>query len=131
MMGLLQQILPFLQTQDIGGGLKIPAGSTEVALRLPTYPATEAGMANLKATADAMTAPKAATPATINPQNLAMALMQSGAPQVAQMMPMSAIPMGSMQPQQYGPAAALQMQQANDELMRQRMQGLLAMIGGR
>jgi hypothetical protein len=32
--------------------------------------------------------------------------------------------------QQYGPQGQMQMQQENDEMMQQRMQGLLALLGG-
>jgi hypothetical protein len=32
--------------------------------------------------------------------------------------------------EQYGPAGQMQMQQANDDMMQKRMQGLLALLGG-
>ena len=129
MMGLLQQLLPFLKDQQLGG-LQMTAGG-EPALRMPRNPVNPAGEVSLQAPANALTLAPQSAMSNNQAQNLAMMLMQAGTPQAATMQPMAMIaPTSPAQAQQFGPQMAMQMQQQNDELMRQRMQGLLSLIGG-
>ena len=107
-------------------------------LRMPSLPSTIAGEANLRLPAG-MLAQKAMPMANSLPMaNLAMALMGAANPE-QQEMPMMQMP--QMQAvnagkdaqafaQQYGLDALLQRQSMNDNMMRQRMQGLLALLGG-
>jgi hypothetical protein len=111
-----------------------PGTFRQPGLRMPTAPSTTPGMANLQAPANAFMP----TSGMDNMQmaNLAMSLM-GGAQQEAPppppvlMMDMAPATLGQDTQQfmqMYGPQAT--MQQDNDEMMRQRMQGLMALLGG-
>jgi hypothetical protein len=117
-------------------GLKMPSGTGGQGLRMPTAPSTIPGQANLRAPAGAL-APSSA--AGVNPMQM-MQLMQmlmgpqqqqQAAPAVDMLTPTRPSSQETMQfIEQYGPAGQMQMQQANDDMMQKRMQGLLALLGG-
>jgi hypothetical protein len=117
-----------------GGGLNMNAPSG-MALRMPTAPSTVPGMANLQAPAGAFDLSGGGMN-NMQMANLAMGLMgsaQQEAPQVqmpamAQVQPASLGQDTQAFMQQYGLDALLQNQ--NDDMMRQRMQGLMALLGG-
>lgn len=120
-----------------GGGIDMSAPSG-VGLRIPTSPSTVSGVANLQAPAGAFDLSRGGM-SNAQAANLAMSLMGVAQPQQQQeMMPMQQ--MAQIQPatlgqdtqafmQQYGLDALLQNQ--SDDMMRQRMQGLMALLGGR
>lgn len=117
-----------------GGGLNMNAPSG-VGLRMPTTPSTTPGVANLQAPAGAFDLSRGGMN-DMQMANLAMGLMGSArqeAPQV-QMPEMAQIAPATLGQdtkafmQQYGLEALLQPQ--NDDMMRQRMQGLMALLGG-
>jgi hypothetical protein len=118
-----------------GGGLNMSAPSG-MALRMPTTPSTVSGIANLQAPAGAFDLSRGGMN-NAQAASLAMSLMGAAQPQQQEMMPMQQ--MAQIQPatlgqdtqafmQQYGLDALLQNQ--SDDMMRQRMQGLMALLGG-
>jgi hypothetical protein len=118
MMGLLQQLLPLLQNADLLKNLQAGAATPAAT------PTPDASVAKLQEKTDQMLGGKQA-------QNLAMMLMGAGSPQVATMQPIAMMPSTAPANQvQFGPQMAMQIQQQNDEMMRQRMQGLLGLLGG-
>jgi hypothetical protein len=115
------------------GGLRMDVNSMP-GLRMQTAPMTP-GMANLQAPAGAFNLPSGGM-SDMQLANLAMGLMGS-ANQQQQQAPM--MQMAQAQPaslgqdtqqfmQQYGLNALMQNQ--GDDMMRQRMQGLMALLGG-
>jgi hypothetical protein len=123
----------FFQMPNPAGGLNMNANSMP-GLRMQTAPMIP-GMANLQAPAGAFNLP-AAGMNNAQLANLAMGLMGSAtqqAPEVSMMQMAQAQPASLGQDtqqfmQQYGLGALMQNQ--NDDMMRQRMQGLLALLGG-
>ena len=125
----------FFNTQNPAGGLNMNANSMP-GMRMPMGPSTIPGMPNLQAPANAMSLGSGGNLNQMQMANLAMALMGSANPE-QQEMPMMQMPQA--QPaslgqdtqqfmQQYGLNALMQNQ--NDDMMRQRMQGLMALLGG-
>lgn len=117
-----------------GGGLNISAPSG-VGLRMPTSPSTVSGIANLQAPAGAFDLSRSGM-SDMQMANLAMGLMGSARqdapqvqmPQMAQIQPSTLGQDTQAFMQQYGLNALLQNQ--SDDMMRQRMQGLMALLGG-
>jgi hypothetical protein len=104
---------------------------------MQTSPMTP-GMANLQAPANAMSLGSGNNMNQMQMANLAMGLMGSASPsrpempmmQMPQMQAASAGKDAEAFAQQYGLDALLQNQGQNDDMMRQRIQGLLALLGG-
>jgi hypothetical protein len=127
----------FFNTQNPAGGLNMNANSMP-GMRMPMGPSTIPGMSNLQAPANAMSLGSGGNLNQMQMANLAMALMGSANPEqqempMMQMPQMQAANMGQDAQafaQQYGLDALLQNQGQNDEMMRQRMQGLMALLGG-
>jgi len=116
-------------------GLKMPMGTGGQGLMMPTAPSTIPGQANLRAPAGAFDASAAA--GGVNPMQMMQLMQMLGQPE-QQAAPVMGMPDVQSQPSQqamdfiaqYGPEGQMQMQQQNDEMMQQRMQGLLALLGG-
>lgn len=129
----------FFNLPNVAGSLRMDANSMP-GLRIPTLPSTIAGDANLQAPTDAMSLGGSGGLNQMQMNNLVMRLLGGMNPQQEQQqMTMPAPAMGGMRqmPQmpagmmaQYAPQALMQRQQTNDDMMRQRMQGLLALLGG-
>jgi hypothetical protein len=127
----------FFNLPNAAGGLNMMANSMP-GLSMPSLPSTIAGEANLRLPAG-MLAQKAMPMANSLPMSsLAMAMMGAANPE-QQEMPMMQMPQvqaanagkdAQAFAQQYGLDALLQRQSMNDNMMRQRMQGLLALLGG-
>ena len=107
-----------------------------VGLKMPTAPSTVPGQANLKAPAGALSASGAGSMNPMQMIQLAQMLMgpqgqQQQAPAMFDMLgPQGQSSQQTMQfAEQYSPEA-LMAAQASDDLMRQRMQGLMALLGG-
>ena len=126
----------FFNVPNPAGGLNMTANSMP-GLRMPMAPSTVPGMANLQAPVGAFNLPSGGM-SQMQIANLAMGLMGAANPE-RQEVPMMQMP--QMQAanagkdaqdfaQQYGLDALLQRQGQNDDMMRQRMQGLLALLGG-
>lgn len=117
-------------------GLKMPSGTGGQGLRMPTAPSTVPGQANLRAPAGAFDASAAAGVNPMQMMQLMQMLMgpqqqQQATPSVDMLTPTRPSSQETMQfIEQYGPAGQMQMQQANDDMMQKRMQGLLALLGG-
>ena len=126
----------FFNTQNPAGGLNMNANSMP-GMRMPMTPSTVPGMANLQAPAGAFNLPGGGM-SDMQLANLAMGLMGSAnqqAPEAPMMQMTQAQPASLGQDtqqfmQQYGLNALMQNQGQNDEMMRQRMQGLMALLGG-
>jgi hypothetical protein len=125
----------FFNTQNPAGGLNMNANSMP-GMRMQTAPMIP-GMANLQAPSGAFNLPGGGM-SDMQLANLAMGLMGSAnqqAPEAPMMQMTQAQPASLGQDtqqfmQQYGLNALMQNQGQNDEMMRQRMQGLMALLGG-
>jgi hypothetical protein len=126
----------FFNTTNPAGGLNMMANSMP-GLRMPMTPSTVPGMANLQAPVGAFNLPSGGM-SQMQMANLATGLMGEANPE-QQEMPMMQMPQlqaanagkdAQAFAQQYGLDALLQRQSMNDNMMRQRMQGLLALLGG-
>lgn len=107
-----------------------------VGLKMPTAPSTAPGQANLKAPAGAFSASSAGSMNPMQMIQLAQLLMGSNMQQQAPAAIFDMLgPQGRSSEdtisfgKQYSPEA-LMAAQASDDLMRQRMQGLMALLGG-
>ena len=129
----------FFNLPNAAGGLRMDANSLP-GMRIPTLPSTIAGEANLRPPAGVMSLGGSGGLNQMQMNNLAMSLlggmnpdqeqqqMEMPVPAMAAMRQMPQLPAGMMA--QYAPQAFMQRQQASDDMMRQRMQGLMALLGG-